>query len=206
METPAATVSQSAPIPDFVTKDMLIGEVVARYPQAVDVFLRHGLHCVGCHISPYESVYQGSKGHGMADGEIADMLAEVNAVVSEQEKQARAAENNGEIPPAISLTARAAGQLKKLMSAEGKAGSGLRVLVQKGGCAGSSYEMEFEAAPKEDDVAVAVHGISVFFSKDLEPLIAGTSIDFRESLQGSGFTMRNPNAKRACGCGSSFGV
>ena len=191
-------------MPGFVTKDMLIGEAVAKYPQAVGVFLRHGLHCVGCHISPYESVYQGSKGHGMADGEIADMLAEVNEAIAEQEKQIRA-ENNGEIP-AISITAKAANQLKKLMSAEGKEGSGLRVMVQKGGCAGNSYEMEFEEAPKENDIAITAHGISVFFSKDLEPLIAGTSIDFRESLQGSGFTMKNPNAKRACGCGSSFGV
>ena len=79
-------------------------------------------------------------------------------------------------------------------------------MVKRGGCAGTWCEVELEEAPKENDIAITAHGISVFFSKDLEPLIAGTSIDFRESLQGSGFTMKNPNAKRACGCGSSFGV
>jgi iron-sulfur cluster assembly protein len=188
----------------FVRKDMKVGEVVAKFPNSTDIMLQHGLHCVGCHISPYETIEQGSRAHGMSEGEIDEMVVEINAFIKDEEKTLLA-ENDGTLP-AISLTEKAARQLKKLMSAEGKDGFGLRVGVADGGCAGQSYEMDFEHAPKGDDASQVSHGIAVFYSKGLEDALRGTVIDFRESLNASGFTMRNPNAKRSCACGSSFGV
>ena len=49
----------------LITKDMPIGEVVERYPEAAEVLTAYGLHCVGCHVSPFETVEQGALGHGM---------------------------------------------------------------------------------------------------------------------------------------------
>lgn len=50
---------------DKITKEMSIGDVVKKYPQTVPVFFQHGLHCIGCHVSPFESVEDGCKAHGI---------------------------------------------------------------------------------------------------------------------------------------------
>ncbi|MDP2717968.1 MAG: DUF1858 domain-containing protein, partial [Candidatus Micrarchaeota archaeon] len=55
-----------------ITKDMTIGEVVQSHPQAVDIMLSRGFHCVGCHVSPYETIEQGAKGHGMSEADVDD--------------------------------------------------------------------------------------------------------------------------------------
>lgn len=181
--------------------DMLIGEVVAKYPQAVPVFLKYGLHCVGCFVSPYETLEQGSLGHGMPRDAFEKMLSEANSKVSEWEQQ-KASQGGSDKP--VWLTEKAAAQIKKIAEAEGKAGWGLRVSVEPGGCAGHSYQMDFEQAPAQDDVVVEAHGFKLFFEKELTDSISGTTIDYRDALQGAGFVMQNPNAKTTCSCGQSF--
>ncbi len=69
----------------FVTRDMLIGDVVQRYPKAAFVMLQYGLHCVGCPVAAHESVEQGSLGHGMPDEVIEEMLDEINTLLAEEE-------------------------------------------------------------------------------------------------------------------------
>ncbi len=185
-----------------IKADMLIGEVVAKYPQAATVFLKYGLHCVGCYVSPYETLEQGSLGHGMPRESFEKMIAEANSKVAQWAGQKAAQGGSG---AAIWLTEGAAVQVKKIAESEGKAGWGLRVSVEPGGCAGHSYQMDFEQSPDEGtDVIVEAHGLKLFFSKELEDSIKGTTIDYREALQGAGFVMQNPNAKTSCGCGQSF--
>ncbi len=185
-----------------ISGGMLIGEVVAKYPQAVPVFLKYGLHCVGCFVSPYETLEQGSLGHGMPREAYEKMLAEANAKVIEWQQQKT--EQGGAGKP-VWLTEKAAEQIRKIALAEGKAGWGLRVSVEPGGCAGHSYQMDFEQAPDErDDIIIEAHGLKIFFSKVLEDSVRGTTIDYRDALQGAGFVMQNPNAKTTCGCGQSF--
>ena len=64
-----------------ITRDMTLGEIVRRYPEAVEVMLRRGLHCVGCHVAAWETLEQGAKAHGMSDREIDSMISEMNKLV-----------------------------------------------------------------------------------------------------------------------------
>ncbi|MBR9706327.1 DUF1858 domain-containing protein [Candidatus Pacearchaeota archaeon] len=50
---------------DNITKDMLIGELIKKYPTSVEIMLEHGLHCVGCHVATWETLDQGCSGHGI---------------------------------------------------------------------------------------------------------------------------------------------
>lgn len=70
-----------------VTKDSPIGEVVKNHPEAVEVFLKYGLHCIGCPASMMETVGQGGAGHGMSEEEIAKMVDEINQKIKAKEGQ-----------------------------------------------------------------------------------------------------------------------
>jgi len=81
--TAAAT---TKPMPhQYVTKEMLLGEVVSKHPRAAFVMLQYGLHCIGCHVSIYETIEQGCLGHGMPPDVMEEMLADVNAFIGEEE-------------------------------------------------------------------------------------------------------------------------
>jgi hybrid cluster-associated redox disulfide protein len=66
-----------------ITKDMIIEEVVRKYPQTIPVFMAHGLHCIGCHIANYETVAEGALGHGI--GDVTDLLKDLNEAVGDGE-------------------------------------------------------------------------------------------------------------------------
>ena len=66
----------------LVTKDMLIGEVVERYPKSIEIMFKHGMHCVGCGMTAYESLAEGCLGHGMSEKQIDDMIEEINKSIS----------------------------------------------------------------------------------------------------------------------------
>jgi hybrid cluster-associated redox disulfide protein len=67
----------------FVTKEMLLGELVAKHPRAAVILLQYGLHCVGCHISYYETIEQGALAHGVPPQMIAKMLDDINAFIAD---------------------------------------------------------------------------------------------------------------------------
>ena len=69
-----------------ITKDMLLGDVVSKYPEAAMVMVRYGLHCVGCHVAAWETIEQGAKAHGMSEKDIKKMLKEMNDAASENNK------------------------------------------------------------------------------------------------------------------------
>ena len=70
-----------------ITKDMLIGDIASRYPKTVEVMFRHGLHCIGCAMTAYESLEQGCKAHGMSNKDIDKMVGEMNRAVEKKAKQ-----------------------------------------------------------------------------------------------------------------------
>ena len=100
----------------------------------------------------------------------------------------------------------AATEVKKFMDAEGVSyeQGGLRVSVQPGGCSGFKYGLLIEDAPAEDDLVLQQDGFKVFVDPFSAQYISGVQIDYVTSMQGSGFTFKNPNATGGCGCGSSF--
>lgn len=65
-----------------IERDMNIGELVAKYPDAAEVFLDYGLHCVGCFANAFDTVEMGAKIHGMTDEEIDEMVERVNEVLN----------------------------------------------------------------------------------------------------------------------------
>lgn len=107
---------------------------------------------------------------------------------------------------AVTVTAAAAVEVKKFMEAEGVAADagGLRVAVQPGGCSGFKYSLLIEDAAAEDDTIVAQDGFRLFVDPFSTQYLSGITIDYTTSMQGSGFTFKNPNATGSCGCGSSF--
>src|SRR5580692_4225752 len=107
----------------------------------------------------------------------------------------------------LSVTPNARVEVKRFMEAEGVSPGtgGLRVSVQPGGCSGFKYGLLIEDASAEDDFVVEQDGgWRVFVDPFSAQYINGVSIDYVTSMQGSGFTFKNPNATGGCGCGSSF--
>jgi iron-sulfur cluster assembly accessory protein len=81
---------------------------------------------------------------------------------------------------------------------------GLRVSVQPGGCSGFKYSLVIEDRPAEDDLLIPREGFNVFVDPFSAQYLNGVTIDYVTSMQGSGFTFKNPNSTGGCGCGSSF--
>ena len=109
-------------------------------------------------------------------------------------------------PPSqiIQLTDSARAHVYRLMKREGKEGFALRVSVVGGGCSGLSYKMAFEEKPADADKVLDFNGLKVFVDPRSSLFLSGITIDYEDGLNGSGFTYQNPNAKRSCGCGTSF--
>ena len=104
----------------------------------------------------------------------------------------------------ITLTPSAVQELKALLAGkEAAEGAGLRLGVQRGGCAGLQYTMQV-AAPGESDHVVEQDEVRVFISPDSAEFLRGCQLDFSRELSDSGFKVVNPNAARSCGCGTSF--
>ncbi len=72
-----------------VTKDMTLGDIIKEYPETVEVMLKRGLHCVGCHVAAWETLEQGAKAHGMSEKEIESMLSEMNNLVKNIKKESK---------------------------------------------------------------------------------------------------------------------
>ena len=107
-------------------------------------------------------------------------------------------------PTVLSLTDAAAAKLRELTAGEDSPQLGLRVYVYSGGCSGFRYGMMLEDAPTAEDNVLESNGMRVYVDGQSIDLLRGSSIDYVDTLMGAGFTVNNPNAVAACGCGSSF--
>jgi iron-sulfur cluster insertion protein len=104
----------------------------------------------------------------------------------------------------FTLTDAAADKVKSLIEVEGNPELVLRVAVRPGGCSGLSYEMFFDTDIAADDVRTERGGVTVVIDPASAQHLAGAALDFKDGLQGAGFSIENPNATRSCGCGQSF--
>jgi len=229
----------------LVNRDMTLGEIVQRFPEAIDIIQGRGLHCVGCGAAYWETLAEGAMGHGWTQEELNSMITEINVEVAkrpqggthmeDQEMESggcgsgsssgggcgssgggcgsSAPQQNVVMPkmtktisgPVLTLTAKAAEKAQEFMKAEGVVNYGLKVAVIPGGCAGYSYDLGFAEKAEANDIVLEQQGIKIFVDKDSAQYLEGTTLDFVEGLQGTGFKFSNPNAKSSCGCGSSFG-
>jgi iron-sulfur cluster insertion protein len=106
----------------------------------------------------------------------------------------------------LQFTSAAAHKVRELMLEEGNPSLKLRVYIQGGGCSGFQYGFSFDEDAQEDDLAVETDGVTLVVDPVSLQYLTGAEVDYSESLHGSQFVIRNPNAKTTCGCGSSFAV
>jgi iron-sulfur cluster insertion protein len=103
----------------------------------------------------------------------------------------------------ITISLKAEKKIRELMLEE-KDTIGLRVYVKGGGCHGYQYGMSFESTMGDDDTVIEKDDVKVIMDSQSAPLLVGSEVDYVDSMQGSGFVMKNPQGKTTCGCGSSF--
>lgn len=104
----------------------------------------------------------------------------------------------------VTITESASRKLAELIAQQSEPVAGLRLTVQQGGCSGFQYGMSFTEAAQPGDWVGEFHGVKVFVDAEAAPQLNGIEVDWVESLQATGFAIRNPNAVRSCGCGKSF--
>lgn len=106
----------------------------------------------------------------------------------------------------ISITDKAAKEIKRIQTSDESARDAhLRVQVIGGGCSGMSYKLGFDkATPAESDKSFEHDGVKLLVDSKSFLFLDGTTLDFSDGLNGTGFVFNNPNAKRTCGCGNSF--
>jgi len=102
------------------------------------------------------------------------------------------------------VTSKAATEIKRLLEGEDIPNAVLRVRVVPGGCSGFSYEMGFDDITEETDNIIESGGIKIAIDEWSMPYLQGAILDYADGLHGTGFSIKNPNAKGSCGCGSSF--
>ncbi len=104
----------------------------------------------------------------------------------------------------IELTDSAIQHLRVLLKERGEPdGAGLRLRVERGGCAGMQYTMSVDQQ-QEGDTVSGKDGVSVLVDAASLPFLDGSVIDYVDDLNDAGFKVRNPHAARSCGCGTSF--
>ena len=111
-----------------------------------------------------------------------------------------------ELSENIELTKKAAKRIEAILKSEDKLDHGLRVEVISGGCSGMNYNMTFDNEKKEFDKVFVSHGLKVYCDLKSWLYLKGVKVDFSDDMLSGGFQIVNPNAKRTCGCGTSFSV
>jgi iron-sulfur cluster insertion protein len=110
-----------------------------------------------------------------------------------------------ELPP-VNFTDAAASKVRDLLNDEPNPEQMLRVFVSGGGCSGFQYGFKFDDKIEEDDAVVVKNGVTLLIDPMSIQYLTGADIDYKESVEGAQFVIRNPNASTTCGCGSSFSV
>ena len=103
----------------------------------------------------------------------------------------------------ITLTDAAADRVREIVAASASPIAGLRLGIEKGGCAGMSYKMDVVSDPDPKDDVVDANGVKIYIDPKATMFLLGTVMDFRQTKLTSGFVFENPNEVSACGCGES---
>ncbi len=119
-----------------------------------------------------------------------------------------ASQPEGEFVPSdempVLFTPSAIDAVAKALKDEGEDGDFLRISVVGGGCSGYQYGLDFDKEERMGDLALELNGVKVVVDAVSVGYLRGTVVDYVSGLNGTGFQFKNPNAKRTCGCGSSF--
>ncbi len=106
----------------------------------------------------------------------------------------------------MTLTESAAARVQQLLETNAGEGHALRVRVEAGGCSGLGYELAFDGQAADSDEEIEQRGVRLLVDAKSAAFLAGTTLDYADGLNESGFKVLNPSAKSTCGRGESFGV
>ena len=107
----------------------------------------------------------------------------------------------------VDLTDAAQERVRDLLDRDGKLGShGLRLKVVGGGCSGLQYQLGFDDQVSDQDSEYKTGEVRIIVDDKSAVYLAGSTLDYLDTLQESGFKVQNPNATSTCGCGESFGA
>ena len=106
----------------------------------------------------------------------------------------------------VNISDKAAKQINHLLLEDDQPDSFLRIKVEKGGCSGYSYSLDFEKDRLSSDKVFESNGARIIVDTESLLYLLGMTLDFDGGLNGQGFTFSNPNASKTCSCGSSFNV
>ena len=106
----------------------------------------------------------------------------------------------------IEITESAVEKIKDILAEENNPKLSLRMFVQGGGCSGFSYGFTLDEEKNEDDFDIEKSGVHLLVDSMSAQYLQGSTVDYKEDLMGSQFTIKNPTAVSTCGCGSSFSV
>jgi iron-sulfur cluster assembly protein/iron-sulfur cluster insertion protein len=104
----------------------------------------------------------------------------------------------------VTLTSAAAAKVAELIEREGDDSLVLRLGVRPGGCSGFSYDLELDSKTDDNDIVKEFDGVRLAVDEQSMDKVKGAEVDYRDTLQGAGFHINNPNVTRSCGCGNSF--
>jgi|FLOH01.1.fsa_nt_gi iron-sulfur cluster assembly protein len=189
-----------------ITKDMKIGDLVQEYPEATEILLDEGVHCVGCGAAFFETLEQGLQGHGKTDEEIAAVIKKMNESIVEDTSS----------KDSITVTKGAVKKFKELIKEESKESKitvvGVRIgLHTHEGChCGGKFTLDFEEKKSKNDEVIEIEGLKFLIDKDILDKVKGVKIEFMNGPEGEGFAITEPHKKKddhdhEAGCGDSCG-
>ncbi|MDF2379072.1 MAG: DUF1858 domain-containing protein [Candidatus Gracilibacteria bacterium] len=178
---------------------MIIGEIVGMFPEATDIMLSYGLHCVGCHVNMYETLEQGMMGHGFTQEQLGDMLEELNdcwdEVYGDKKSEPKEIHPDAEKMKAT-VTKKAAEKVITVAEGEKKAGWPLRIKAKKVG-EKNRYAMDFEEKASEFDKLIEKKSgdqtVTILLDKREYEKLNGIKIDYVVTEKGEGFKITNPS-------------
>ncbi|MBS3174352.1 DUF1858 domain-containing protein [Candidatus Woesearchaeota archaeon] len=182
---------------EILTKDMTIGEVIAKYPFLAEIMIGYGLHCVGCGVNPYETIEQGCLSHGMPEETLDNMMNELNEAVANTPKEEKK----------FIISDNAVVKLKEFMKEENKTDCGLRLGISSGGdcCRDElSYTLEFADHVESDEIVLNNNGIDLYVNTMILNKLSDINIDYIEDKNGAGFKIK-ASLKKSNGCDSGCG-
>jgi iron-sulfur cluster assembly protein len=199
----------------LISKDMTIAEILTAFPEKTldmsEIMREFGIHCVGCGAAAFETLEQGVLGHGFGEEDLQKLIHNLNTLLNDSPIEPNTNIHKKQIntdKPTLSftLTSSAITKLKQLIKEqkEKPLKNVLRVSVLSGGCSGLTYNLELlDSAPKSDIIKRQENQL-ISIAKDSTEHLDGSTLDFVDTLNESGFKFSNPNEEASCGCGKSF--
>jgi hybrid cluster-associated redox disulfide protein len=160
-----------------ITKDMLISDIISRYPSLINILFAEGIHCIGCHGAAYETLEQGLASHGKTPGEINAIIAKLTTSIPKIKGT-----------PALSITESALRKLAVIIKE--KKQPGIRISSQHD-ASGIMFGFAFDKK-KKDDTTITIKPVTFFIDKQTSKHLKGSRIEYAETPAGAGFCIIPP--------------